>query len=80
MARLKALDKSEAPADAVPFYELDEERYGQVLNNTKIYAHSPAVLRAIKTFVGTYNDLRELPVTLKSLVRLRVATLNGCPF
>lgn len=80
MARLKAPDKSEAPADARPFYELDNERYGQVLNNTRVYAHNPAVLRAIKTFVGAYNDLGRLPVALKALVRLRVATLNGCPF
>lgn len=80
MARLKALDKSEAPTGSRSFYELDEERYGQALNNTRIYAHNPAVLRAIKTFVVAYNDLSQLPIILKVLVQLRVATLNGCPF
>ena len=80
MARLTALHKTEAPSERHPFYELDDERYGQVINNTKVYAHNPAVLRAIKTFVGTYNDLSELPTIRKALVRLRVATLNGYPF
>ena len=80
MARLESLDKEHAPKDAHPFYEVDEERYGTVLNNTMVYAHNVPVLRAMKGAVAAYNDLQGIPVALKSLIRLRVAGLNGCPF
>lgn len=57
MARLTALDKAEALSEARPLYELDDERYGQVLNNTRVYAHNPAVLRAIKIYSSTVTFL-----------------------
>ena len=80
MPRLKPIEKEQAPPEALRFFELDEERYGPALNNTKIYAYNVPVLRAVKGLVTGYNETSELPIALKALVRLRVATLNGCPF
>lgn len=80
MPRLQPIEKEDAPAEALPYYEKDEERYGLALNNTKIYAHSLPVLRGVKGLVGAFLETGALPLDLKSLVRLRVATLNGCPF
>jgi hypothetical protein len=51
-----------------------------VLGNTKLYAHNVPVLRAMKTLMAGYAETSALPVATKSLVRTRVAVLNGCPF
>jgi len=78
--RLNPIEKDDAPAEAREWYERDEQRYGVVLNNTKLYAHSVPVLRAVKQFVGAFNEAQSIPLAQKALLRVRVATLNGCPF
>lgn len=80
MPRVPPIAKEQAPPEAVAFYEQDEATYGTVLHNTEIYAHSMPVLRAVKGFVAEFKDAQDLPMTLKALVRVRVAKLNGCPF
>jgi AhpD family alkylhydroperoxidase len=80
MPRLKPIEKEEASAEARPFFETDEERYGQVLNNTKLYAYNQPVLETMKAVAAGYSKTKELPLALKSLVRVRIAVLNGCPF
>lgn len=80
MARLPALEYEDAPEEARPFYEGDVQRYGVVLNNTKLYAHNPSILAAIKEFSARFAIAAALPMDLKALIRVRVATLNGCPF
>ena len=47
MARLRSIEEHEVAPELRTFYEKDVERYGVVLNNTKVYAHSPAVTTAI---------------------------------
>ncbi len=80
MARLRPIEKDDAPDDAVEYYELDEKRYGYVLNNTKLYAYNVPVLKAMKAVVAGYGETRALPLALKSVVRVRIALLNDCPF
>lgn len=80
MPRLTPLELEDAPEDAREFYALDEERYGYVLNNTKLYAYNVPVLRTMKAVVGGYAATSALPLWLKSLVRVRIATVNDCPF
>jgi hypothetical protein len=80
MPRLEPIEKHAASPEALPFYELDEQRYGTVLNNTKLYAHNLAVLRAVKGFVAAFGEATSIPLSLKALVRVRVAILNLCPF
>jgi alkylhydroperoxidase family enzyme len=80
MPRLKPLEQHEAPPEARPFYDGDVERYGVVLNNTKLYAHNVEVLKAIKGFAALFAETRAIPLGQKALIRVRVATLNGCPF
>ncbi|MFN8186147.1 MAG: hypothetical protein U0R69_03615 [Gaiellales bacterium] len=80
MARLDAVEKREAPEEAIEYYERDEERYGVVLNNTKVYAHNVAVLRAVKGLSAAFGETASLPLAQKALIRVRVAGLNGCPF
>jgi AhpD family alkylhydroperoxidase len=80
MPRLQPIEKEEAPAEALAHYETDEQRYGQVLNNTKLYAYNLPVLETMKAVAAGYAKTSELPLSLKSLVRVRIAVLNGCPF
>ena len=80
MPRLPSIEKHEAPDGAIEYYDRDEERYGAVLNNTKLYAHNVAVLRAMKELAGAYGEMNSLPLGQKALIRVRVAGLNGCPF
>jgi hypothetical protein len=80
MSRLEPIERHEASADVLPFYERDEAAWGTVLNNTKIYAHNVQVLKALKDFVAAWNETSALPRDLKALVRARVAIHNGCPF
>jgi hypothetical protein len=80
MPRLNPIEPDDAAPEVLEWYERDEARYGVVLNNTKLYAHSVPVLRAIKGFVGAFNEAQAIPLALKALLRVRVATINGCPF
>jgi hypothetical protein len=80
MARLPSVEEQHARPELRQFYEKDVERYGTVLNNTKVYAHSPAVMRAVKGFVAAFAEADVIPLWQKALIRVRVATLNGCPF
>lgn len=80
MPRLKPLKQQDAPQAAQPFYEKDVELYGTVLNNTKLYAYNLEVLMAIKGFAAAFAQTKALQLDQKALIRVRVATLNGCPF
>lgn len=80
MPRLKPLEQHDAPQEAQPFYDKDVELYGAVLNNTKLYAYNVEVLKAIKGFSAAFAQTKALLLDQKALIRVRVATLNGCPF
>jgi len=60
----------------------DKERavFGGVLNTTKVMAHCPPILRAVKLLGASIEQSGQLPTGLVSLVSLRVAAINGCPF
>jgi alkylhydroperoxidase family enzyme len=61
---------------------LEEEtrRFGAPLNTTMVWAHHPALLAAYKTWAQAMNEATLIPPSLKYLVYVRVAALNGCPF
>lgn len=80
MPRLPPINRDDAVSDARPFYDADIARYGTVLNNTEVYAHNVAVLRAIKQFAAASAGFDLLPTAEKALVRVHVARLSGCPF
>jgi alkylhydroperoxidase family enzyme len=51
-----------------------------VLNPTKVLAHCPPILRAARALGASIAESGKLPKGLASLVCLRVAAINGCPF
>jgi alkylhydroperoxidase family enzyme len=58
----------------------EQEAFGHVLNTTKVQAHTPGILKAAKQLSAAVERSNQLPAQLRSLVYLRVALINGCPF
>ena len=58
----------------------EQEMFGFVLNPTKVQAHTPGIMRAAKQLSAAVEKSGLLPAELLSLVYLRVAIINGCPF
>jgi hypothetical protein len=78
--RIKALTRDEAAPDAQRFFDSDQERFGVVLNTTRIQAYRPPILAASKRLSASVSTDAVLPETLRALVCTRVAMLVGCPF
>lgn len=59
----------------------DETRqYGAPLNTTKVWVRHPALFDAYRAFGNAMRQTSLIPPTLRYLVYVRVASLNGCPF
>ena len=58
----------------------ERELFGFVLNPTKVQAHTPVIMKAAKHLSVAVEKSGLLPAELLSLVYLRVALINGCPF
>ncbi|HET7339895.1 MAG TPA: carboxymuconolactone decarboxylase family protein [Methylomirabilota bacterium] len=56
------------------------ELFGFILNPTKVQAHTPGIMRAAQQLSAAVEKSGLLPPQLLSLVYLRVAVINGCPF
>lgn len=52
----------------------------RILEPIKITAHHPRLLRAVGQMEQGQAAATSVPVSLKSLASLKVATLVGCPF
>ena len=61
-------------------FEQERQMFGDVLNPTKVVAHCPPVLQALKSLYASFYESGLVPPALHCLVYARVATLNGCPF
>ena len=61
-------------------YAKERELFGFVLNTTKIQAHAPGIMKAAKQLSTAVEKSGLLPPELLSLVYLRMALINGCPF
>ena len=80
MPRVREID---TPGDDPILKELfakEEERFGFVFNTSKVQAHRPGILKAAKQLTAAVEKSGLLPPELLSLVSLRVARINGCPF
>lgn len=58
----------------------DRAVFGDLLNPTKVMAHCPPILAAVKALGAAIGRSGRLPAALPALICLRVAALNGCPF
>jgi alkylhydroperoxidase family enzyme len=80
MPRVREIEEDGGDPTLAAIFEKESEIFGGLLNPTKVLAHCPPILRAAKLLGASIEQSGLLPKDLLSLVYLRVATLNGCPF
>lgn len=61
-------------------FAAERDMFGDILNPSRVLAHCPPILRAVKRFYGSFEESGLVPGSLLALLYVRVATLNGCPF
>jgi alkylhydroperoxidase family enzyme len=80
MPRVKEIEDAGGDPILTPLFKAERDRFGELFNPTKIMAHCPPILRAAKAMGAAIAESGQLPAALVSLVSLRAATINGCPF
>jgi alkylhydroperoxidase family enzyme len=80
MPRVREIEEDGGDPTLAALFEKEREIFGGLLNPTKVLAHCPPILRAAKLLGASIEQSGLLPKALLSVVYLRVATMNGCPF
>ena len=80
MPRVTEIETDGGDPTLQPIFAKERELFGGPLNPTKVYAHRPPVLEAMKNMAAAIERGGLVDAQLRSLVYLRVALLNGCPF
>jgi alkylhydroperoxidase family enzyme len=80
MPRVREIDDDGGDATLAELFRKERERLGDLLNPTKVMAHCPPILAAAKALGAAIEQSGQLAKGLLSLVYLRVASINGCPF
>ncbi len=80
MPRVREIEEPGDDAILRDAFAKEQEVFGFVLNTTKIQAHTPGIMRAAKQLSVAVEKSGLLPAELLSLIYLRVALINGCPF
>jgi len=80
MPRVKEIEDDGGDPILTDIFARERELFGGVLNTTKVYAHCPPILKAAKQLSASIEKSGLLPASLRPLVYLRVALINGCPF
>jgi alkylhydroperoxidase family enzyme len=80
MPRVREIEDDSGDPILKKEFAKEREIFGDVLNTTKIMAHCPPILHAVKALGAAIAQSRQLPKGLVPLVSLHVASINGCPF
>jgi alkylhydroperoxidase family enzyme len=80
MARIREIEEPGDDPILKETFAKERETFGFLLNTTKIQAHRPGIMKAAKQLSAAVEKSGLLPPQLLSLVYLRVALINGCPF
>jgi len=80
MPRIREIETDGGHPVLQEVFARDRETFGALLNTTKVYAHCPPILEAVKALGAAVEASGQTEPRLRALVCLRVALLNGCPF
>ena len=80
MPRVTEIEDAGGDPLLAEMFAQERELFGGVLNPTKVFAHTPGILRAAKQLYAACDASGLVPAPLLALVYARVAALNGCPF
>ena len=80
MPRIREIEDDGGDPILADIFRRQRELFGDLLNPSKVMAHCPPILRAAGALGAAIEESNRLPPALRSLMYLRVATINGCPF
>lgn len=80
MPRIAAIDTPTPLPEVEALFDKDRARDGQVLNSTRIAAYRPGICAAAKALGKAIADSGLVDPALRSLVKVRIASLVGCEF
>lgn len=80
MARIPNVTKEKATPEVREILERQERSLGAPLNTSVIYAYRPSILFGATALAQGIADSKLIEPSLKDLVSLRAALVNGCPF
>lgn len=80
MPRLTPLEQEGATAEVLALFEKDLARDGVILNSTRIAAYRPQISAAAKALGKSIADSGLIGPALRSLIKVRIASLVGCEF
>jgi uncharacterized peroxidase-related enzyme len=80
MARVRDVEIHEVPEDVQPVYERFSREYGPFLNQVKVFAHRPPVLKHIMGLLLDLQDEAILPKRYLEIALVVVSKLNECTY
>lgn len=80
MARVRDVEIHEVPEDVQPVYERFATEYGPFLNQVKVFAHRPPVLKHIMGLLLELKDEANLPKRYLEIALVVVSRLNECTY
>ena len=80
MSRIKGIAKENVTPEIQAVYERQEALYGNALNTLQVYALRPTILQGTTDLAAGIEASGLIENSLKRLVSLKAALINGCPF
>ena len=80
MARVRLIEKEQAPPEVREIFQKIEDNGARILNLYKVAAHSPKVFLNLIRLGNSVIGRMELPPRLREIVILRVAKLTGSEY
>ncbi|MCC7484246.1 MAG: hypothetical protein IT529_04595 [Burkholderiales bacterium] len=80
MSRLPPIEEAGASPEVHALFDRDLARDGQILNSTRVAAYRPGISNAAKNLGKAIADSGLIDPALRSLVKVRIASLVGCEF
>ena len=80
MPRLPELSADTAAPVIAKALRAQEKEFGYAFNATKMMGHCPQIAAAATAMGQAIDEQGNIEPTLRYLVYVRVAGLNGCPF
>ena len=80
MLRIKGMTKEEASEETRKIFEEQERQYGSILNTAQVYGLRPTIQKGVQALQGGILESGLISGDLRHLLRMKAASINGCPY
>ncbi|BCJ85057.1 carboxymuconolactone decarboxylase family protein [Effusibacillus dendaii] len=80
MTRIPGVTPEQAEGFVREVFEKQLAQFGEVLENHKLYARRPSIFKAVRGMWGALDKSGLIDAPLQTLINIRVASINECPF